>query len=122
MEAPLPSVERVSPTELPSGKALVTIDDGEEMIFDGIVWKLLVVLTLDPSDDPGPFVDFKTRPEVRRHLEKKMVRKVTERSIKQNILRLRNALAAHGYSRDLVEHEKGRGYRFRLLRPAPPRS
>ena len=116
MEAAVPRASHVNVMKLPSGKALARIDEGEEMTLDGIVWKLLIVLTRDEGVDAGPFVDFKMPEEIRRSLEKLMERKVTQRSIKQNVLRLRNALAEAYYPKDLVEYEKGRGYRFKLLR------
>lgn len=122
MKAPVPSATRVNIIQLAGGKAIVRIDRGEELILDCIVWKLLTVLLLDLGVDEGKYIDWKPPEEIRRHLEKQSSRSVTQRSIKQSIYRLRNALAAAGYSRWLVQYKKERGYRFALLRRAPRRS
>jgi hypothetical protein len=102
---------------LPSGSALVLVDDAPAFKLSRTLARLLEILAQDSTPSDDALVGWKSFAEVAFALEKKLGRRFTKHAINQLVSRLRFALVDRGQLNPFfVESHRRSGLRFLLRR------
>jgi hypothetical protein len=113
-------VESIAIRPSADGSAWVGVDGGKELRLQPAPASLLGILAKQTKEPDGSLVGWKSLGEVATLLHAKTGRPYNRRGIRQLVLRLRNALTAHGLNRFLVQTSRQHGLRF-ALRQKPAR-
>jgi len=116
---PAPTAEDLQMKAVENGRAVVTFDNAGQMTLPRTLKHLAAILASDEGESPDDLVAWKSYDRLGELLEKSLDRKFARHSLSQLLWRLREALTAAGFDRDLIEGDPARGARLRLKRRRP---